>query len=65
VVQIHVVVHVAHLSLSGSSGIGELIANTLAVRSIAVVVLDLKPIETQNCERLVLLGTGGSGTHVI
>lgn len=35
----------------GSSGIGELIANTLAVRNVTVVVLDAKPIETENCER--------------
>ncbi|OBZ76728.1 Short-chain dehydrogenase/reductase family 16C member 6 [Grifola frondosa] len=32
----------------GSSGIGELIANTLAVRNVNVVVLDIKPIVTQN-----------------
>ncbi|KAF8969422.1 hypothetical protein BDZ97DRAFT_1795557 [Flammula alnicola] len=32
----------------GSSGIGELLANTLAVRSVTVVVLDVKPIETEN-----------------
>jgi len=32
----------------GSSGIGELIANTLAVRNVAVVVLDIKPIVTEN-----------------
>ncbi|KAF9481842.1 retinal short-chain dehydrogenase/reductase [Pholiota conissans] len=32
----------------GSSGIGELLANTLAVRNVAVVVLDIKPIETEN-----------------
>jgi len=32
----------------GSSGIGELLANTLAVRSVTVVVLDLKPIVTEN-----------------
>lgn len=32
----------------GSSGIGELIANTLAVRNVTVVVLDVKPIETEN-----------------
>jgi hypothetical protein len=33
----------------GSSGVGELLANTLAVKSVTVVVLDLKPIQTQNC----------------
>ncbi|KZT29253.1 retinal short-chain dehydrogenase reductase [Neolentinus lepideus HHB14362 ss-1] len=32
----------------GASGIGELIANTLAVRSVTVVVLDVKPIVTEN-----------------
>lgn len=32
----------------GSSGIGELLANTLAVRNVAVVVLDVKPIITEN-----------------
>lgn len=34
----------------GASGIGELIANTLAVRNVTVVVLDIKPIVTENCE---------------
>lgn len=32
----------------GSSGIGELLANTLAVRNVTVVVLDKKPIVTEN-----------------
>lgn len=32
----------------GSSGIGELIANTLAVRNVTAVVLDVKPIVTEN-----------------
>jgi len=32
----------------GSSGIGELLANTLAVRNVTVVVLDIKPIVTEN-----------------
>jgi len=32
----------------GASGIGELLANTLAVRSVTVVVLDLNPIVTEN-----------------
>jgi len=32
----------------GSSGIGELVANTLAVRNVTVVVLDVKPIVTEN-----------------
>lgn len=32
----------------GSSGIGELIANTLAVRNVTVVVLDINPIVTEN-----------------
>jgi len=33
----------------GASGIGELLANTLAVRNVTVVVLDVKPIVTENC----------------
>ena len=33
----------------GASGIGELIANTLAVRNVTVAVLDVNPIETENC----------------
>ncbi|KAK7061855.1 hypothetical protein R3P38DRAFT_678613 [Favolaschia claudopus] len=32
----------------GSSGVGELLANTLAVKSVSVVVLDVKPIQAQN-----------------
>ncbi|ESK95152.1 retinal short-chain dehydrogenase reductase [Moniliophthora roreri MCA 2997] len=32
----------------GSSGIGELLANTLAVRNVTVVVLDIKPIVSEN-----------------
>jgi len=32
----------------GSSGVGELLANTLAVRNVSVVVLDIKPIQTEN-----------------
>ena len=28
---------------------GELLANTLAVRNVNVVVLDIKPIQTENC----------------
>ena len=35
----------------GASGVGELLANTLAVRNVTVVVLDVKPIVTENCER--------------
>ncbi|KAG9218830.1 hypothetical protein CCMSSC00406_0001056 [Pleurotus cornucopiae] len=34
----------------GSSGIGELLANTLAVRNVNVVVLDVNPIQTENFE---------------
>ena len=34
----------------GASGIGELIANTLAVRNVTVVVLDINPIVTENCK---------------
>jgi hypothetical protein len=33
----------------GASGIGELLANTLAVRNVTVVVLDVNPIVTENC----------------
>ncbi|TFK55572.1 NAD(P)-binding protein [Heliocybe sulcata] len=32
----------------GASGVGELIANTLAVKNVTVVVLDMKPIATDN-----------------
>jgi len=32
----------------GAAGIGELLANTLAVRSVTVVVLDINPIVTEN-----------------
>ncbi|PAV21151.1 retinal short-chain dehydrogenase reductase [Pyrrhoderma noxium] len=32
----------------GSSGIGELIANTLAVRNVTTIVLDVNPIQTEN-----------------
>jgi len=32
----------------GGSGVGELLANTLAVRNVTVVVLDVKPIVTEN-----------------
>lgn len=39
----------AHPKVSGSSGIGELLANTLAVKSVNVVVLDVNPIESDNC----------------
>jgi len=34
---------------TGASGVGELLANTLAVRNVNVVVLDVKPIVTENC----------------
>jgi NAD(P)-dependent dehydrogenase (short-subunit alcohol dehydrogenase family) len=36
---------------AGASGIGELLANTLAVRNVTVVVLDTNPIVTENCTR--------------
>ena len=35
--------------ITGASGIGELIANTLAVRNVTTVVLDVNPIESENC----------------
>lgn len=34
---------------SGSSGIGELLANTFAVRNVTVVVLDVNEVESENC----------------
>jgi hypothetical protein len=34
---------------TGASGVGELLANTLAVRNVTVVVLDVNPIVTENC----------------
>lgn len=37
------------LSFAGASGVGELLANTLAVRNVTVVVLDVNPIQTENC----------------
>lgn len=36
------------LITGGASGIGELLANTLAVRNVTVVVLDVNPIVTEN-----------------
>jgi len=36
------------LITGGASGIGELLANTLAVRNVTVVVLDVEPIVTEN-----------------
>ncbi|KAI0307095.1 retinal short-chain dehydrogenase/reductase [Multifurca ochricompacta] len=36
------------LITGGASGVGELLANTLAVRNVTVVVLDIKPIVTEN-----------------
>lgn len=47
--------------LSGSSGIGELIANTLAVRNVTVIVLDVKPIVSENCECSYCAAVGISG----
>lgn len=35
---------------AGASGVGELLANTLAVRNVTVIVLDIKPITSENCE---------------
>jgi len=32
----------------GSSGVGELLANTLAARNVTVIVLDVNPIQTEN-----------------
>lgn len=34
---------------------GELLANTLAVRNVNVVVLDIKPIQTENCVYSLLI----------
>jgi len=36
------------LITGGASGIGELLANTMAVRNVTVVVMDIKPIVTEN-----------------
>jgi len=36
------------LITGGASGVGELLANTLAVRNVTVVVLDVEPIVTEN-----------------
>jgi len=43
--------HNETVNLTGACGVGELLANTLAVRNVTVVVLDVKPIVTENCER--------------
>jgi hypothetical protein len=40
---------VSDIRPSGASGVGELLANTLAVRNVNVVVLDVKPIVSENC----------------
>ena len=44
---------------TGASGVGELLANTLAVRNVTVVVLDVKPIVTENCESHPAYSPGG------
>lgn len=36
----------------GVSGIGGLLANTLAIQNVTVVVLDINPIVTENCKCL-------------
>lgn len=41
-------------NIVGSSGVGELLANTLAVQNVNVVVLDVNPIATDNCKLSVL-----------
>ena len=48
--QLHLHMHLEVTPELGASGVGELIANTLAVRHVTVVVLDVKPIVTENCE---------------
>lgn len=35
---------------TGASGVGELLANTLAVRSVTVAVLDVEPMVSENRE---------------
>jgi hypothetical protein len=40
---------ISDIHSSGASGVGELLANTLAVRNVNVVVLDVKPIVSENC----------------
>ena len=48
----------------GASGVGELLANTLAVRNVNVVVLDVHPIVTENCASSVTLGKLGTLTAI-
>ncbi|KAJ7653491.1 hypothetical protein B0H17DRAFT_1163610 [Mycena rosella] len=43
-------VQATYASRGGSSGVGELLANTMAVKSVTVVVLDVKPIQTRTCD---------------
>lgn len=47
--QIHAFFEPLRTIYTGASGVGELLANTLAVRNVTVVVLDVKPIVTENC----------------
>ncbi|KAJ7284101.1 hypothetical protein C8J57DRAFT_1499081 [Mycena rebaudengoi] len=42
----------------GSSGVRELLANTLAARNVSIVVLDIKPIQTENCAAVLLDSAG-------
>lgn len=52
--QKHIFIGHKNLTLiSGASGIGELLANTMAVRNVTVVVLDINPIITENCSYII------------
>ena len=44
---------------------GELLANTLAVRNVNVVVLDIKPIQTENCVLLTLFRESNTHRHLL
>lgn len=44
--------YLAYRHCPGASGIGELIANTMAVRNVTTVVMDVNPIVTENCTSL-------------
>jgi NAD(P)-dependent dehydrogenase (short-subunit alcohol dehydrogenase family) len=43
--------------------VGELLANTLAVRGVTVVVLDIKPIQTENCEPRLVNSASSADYH--
>lgn len=45
--------------MTGSSGVGELLAQTLAARNVTVIALDVNPIQTEHCE---CIGSGGDSS---